>query len=288
LPPPPHRRNSRNISSGRCRHRAGHVPWPPPISRCRLRPTPPARHGAKARRSDTTNHTLLSTIGLFYLDATCSQFRHYHEGVRDETRTVDDCPQRKGTADGESAYGSVRVRDRLALNPQRMPRFVIQEHHARTHRFDFRLERDGTVMSWAVPKGIPAQPGTRRLAVQVNDHDVSFGDFEGVIPEGQYGAGTIQIWDRGSYEVEIWSDKRIAFTLHGQRADGSVASAPVRERQIGGGYSSWQITETNRLCHERNSQRPISSSSITSWTVGASANLGPFDCRRPSGHPPRL
>jgi bifunctional non-homologous end joining protein LigD len=101
-----------------------------------------------------------------------------------------------------------------------MLKFVVQEHYASTHHFDFRLEKDGIFKSWAVPKGIPDQPGTKRLAVQVDDHDISFGDFEGVIPEGQYGAGTIQIWDRGLYEVETWSDNKIAFTLHGKRADG--------------------------------------------------------------------
>jgi len=101
-----------------------------------------------------------------------------------------------------------------------MLKFVVQEHYASTHHFDFRLEKDGIFKSWAVPKGIPDQPGTKRLAVQVDDHEISFGDFEGVIPEGAYGAGTIQIWDRGLYELETWSDNKISFALHGQRAEG--------------------------------------------------------------------
>jgi bifunctional non-homologous end joining protein LigD len=101
-----------------------------------------------------------------------------------------------------------------------MLKFVVQEHYASTHHFDFRLEKGGIFKSWAVPKGIPDKPGTKRLAVQVADHDISFGDFEGVIPEGEYGAGTIQVWDRGSYEIEAWSEQKIAFTLHGQRTDG--------------------------------------------------------------------
>ena len=101
-----------------------------------------------------------------------------------------------------------------------MPRFVIQENHARTHHFDFRLEKDGVFKSWAIPKGLPDQPGVRRLAVQVEDHDLAFGDLEGTIPPGQYGAGTIAIWDRGEFVFHEWLPDRIAFTLHGQKLHG--------------------------------------------------------------------
>jgi bifunctional non-homologous end joining protein LigD len=82
-----------------------------------------------------------------------------------------------------------------------MPAFVIQKHEARTLHYDLRLEKDGVFKSWAVPKGLPEQAGIRRLAVQVEDHSLEFGDFEGEIPAGQYGAGTIEIWDRGSFEL---------------------------------------------------------------------------------------
>lgn len=101
-----------------------------------------------------------------------------------------------------------------------MPKFVVQEHHARTHHFDFRLERGGVYKSWAVPKGIPEEPGVKRLAIQVEDHDLSFGDFEGQLPEGQYGAGHIRIWDKGTYDSKEWTDQRIVFTLDGGQVSG--------------------------------------------------------------------
>ena len=74
--------------------------------------------------------------------------------------------------------------------------------------------------SWAVPKGLPEKPGVKRLAVQVEDHDLEFGQFEGVIEEGEYGAGHIQIWDHGNYDFEEWTTDRITFTLHGSRVVG--------------------------------------------------------------------
>ena len=110
-----------------------------------------------------------------------------------------------------------------------MPRFVIQEHHARTHHFDFRLEKDGVFKSWAVPKGLPDAPGIKRLAVQVEDHALAFGDFEGTIPEGEYGAGEIRIWDRGSYEPEEWTEARIVFVLSGCRIAGRFTMVRFKE-----------------------------------------------------------
>jgi len=101
-----------------------------------------------------------------------------------------------------------------------MKRFVVQEHKARSHHFDFRLEKAGVFKSWAMPKGLPAKPGERRLAVQVEDHPLEWGDFEGEIPAGQPGAGTVRIWDRGWYDLEEWLPDRIGFILHGERVQG--------------------------------------------------------------------
>lgn len=98
--------------------------------------------------------------------------------------------------------------------------FVLHEHFARHHHFDFRLERDGVLVSWAVPKGLPETPGERRLAIAVEDHPLSYGDFEGTIPEGQYGAGEVKIADAGTYEPLEWTDERIEVVLHGRQFSG--------------------------------------------------------------------
>jgi bifunctional non-homologous end joining protein LigD len=102
-------------------------------------------------------------------------------------------------------------------------RFVIQKHRARTLHYDFRLERDGVFKSWAVPKGIPEEIGPRRLAVQVPDHPLDWGSFEGTIPKGEYGAGTVEIWDQGIYELLEWTDEAIVFILRGKRFEGAYS-----------------------------------------------------------------
>jgi len=101
--------------------------------------------------------------------------------------------------------------------------FVVQEHHARRLHYDFRLERLGVLKSWAVPKGLPEKPGDKRLAVETEDHPLEYKEFEGAIPQGQYGAGTVKIWDKGSYRLLVWDDNKIEFILNGGRLEGRYA-----------------------------------------------------------------
>ncbi len=108
-------------------------------------------------------------------------------------------------------------------------RFVIQKHQATRLHYDFRLEMGNVLKSWAVPKEPPTQPGIRRLAVQVEDHELSYIDFEGTIPEGEYGAGTVEIWDKGTYTLKNRDDKIIEFTLDGSRLKGNYALINFKE-----------------------------------------------------------
>src|SRR3974390_297848 len=99
---------------------------------------------------------------------------------------------------------------------EKLPIFVIQEHHARALHWDFRLERDGVLCSWALPKGLPTSTKTNHLAVRVEDHPFDYKDFEGEIPTGEYGAGHVRIWDSGTYEVEKWRANEVMVVLHGE------------------------------------------------------------------------
>jgi len=99
-------------------------------------------------------------------------------------------------------------------------RFVIHKHQARHLHYDFRLEMDGVLKSWAVPKGVPAEPGVRRLAVQVEDHPLDYIDFAGTIPEGEYGAGTVEIWDKGKFQLGKKAVDRLEFSLRGEQLSG--------------------------------------------------------------------
>jgi len=104
--------------------------------------------------------------------------------------------------------------------PAALPRFVVQEHHATALHWDLRLERDGVLVSWAVPKGIPPDPKTNHLAVQTEDHPMEYLSFVGTIPEGNYGAGTMGIWDTGTYEPIKWDDREVKVVFHGNRVSG--------------------------------------------------------------------
>jgi len=112
-----------------------------------------------------------------------------------------------------------------------MNRFVVQEHHATHIHWDFRLEKDGVLKSWAVPKGPPEEKSVKRLAVQVEDHDIDYIDFEGTIPEGEYGAGSVKIWDKGTYVLESETSKRLLFELKGKRLKGKYSFVHLKEKQ---------------------------------------------------------
>jgi len=115
--------------------------------------------------------------------------------------------------------------------------FVIQKHRASSLHYDFRLEHDGVMLSWAVPKGPSLDPSNKRFAMQTEDHPIEYNRFEGVIPEGEYGGGTVMIWDRGTWEPEVEDvDRALAkgdlkFTLHGQKLRGSWVLVRMRDRQ---------------------------------------------------------
>jgi bifunctional non-homologous end joining protein LigD len=103
------------------------------------------------------------------------------------------------------------------------PRFVVQEHSARRLHWDLRLEHEGVAASWAIPNGIPEDPGENRKAVHTEDHPLEYLEFEGEIPAGEYGAGTMKVWDRGTYEPEKWEDGKIVVRFEGERLRGRYA-----------------------------------------------------------------
>jgi bifunctional non-homologous end joining protein LigD len=118
--------------------------------------------------------------------------------------------------------------------------FVIQEHHSHKLHFDLRLERDGVLKSWAVPKGIPEVTGEKHLAVAVEDHPLEYGTFEGDIPKGEYGAGTVSIWDSGTYDTKHWDDEKIEVTLHGKRLHGAYVLVKFKRA----GKNDWLLFRT--------------------------------------------
>jgi bifunctional non-homologous end joining protein LigD len=135
----------------------------------------------------------------------------------------------------------VPVADPVAEGPGH--RFVIQEHHARRLHWDVRLERDGVLASWAVPKGLPTDPDTVRLAVRTEDHPIEYLDFSGEIPAGEYGGGRMTIWDTGTYETEKWNPREVIVRLRGERANGRfVFIRTDRER----GKDNWLLRRSDR------------------------------------------
>jgi bifunctional non-homologous end joining protein LigD len=141
-----------------------------------------------------------------------------YERKRDFGKTAEPAPRKKGTKGRKGA-----------------PRFVVQEHSATRLHWDLRLEHDGVGVSWAVPNGIPRDPAENRKAVHTEDHPLDYFSFEGEIPKGSYGAGTMRIWDHGTYAVEKWRDDEIIFAFDGERLHGRYALFRA------GGPKDWMI-----------------------------------------------
>ncbi len=123
-----------------------------------------------------------------------------------------------------------------------MPIFVIHEHHARHLHFDFRLEMEGVLKSWAVPKGPSAAPAQKRLAIMVDDHPLDYGSFEGVIEEGQYGAGRVVIWDKGDYKLMNGSISKgkLEFFLYGEKLKGAYVLLRLKGKE-----KEWLLIKKN-------------------------------------------
>jgi bifunctional non-homologous end joining protein LigD len=124
------------------------------------------------------------------------------------------------------------------------PIFVVQRHSARRLHYDFRLERDGVLLSWALPRGVPLRASERALAVHVEDHPLDYAGFEGEIPAGEYGGGTVDIWDHGTYElVHERSDGTLTVLLHGGRLEGEWALVPTK---LDGNEKNWLIVRAKK------------------------------------------
>ncbi len=152
-------------------------------------------------------------------------------------------PKRSQNLDEYRAKRDFRATSEPAgeATPQRAaaPRFVVQEHHATRLHWDLRLEHDGVLASWAVPNGIPPDPSENRLAVHTEDHPLQYLDFEGEIPAGEYGAGTMRIWDRGTFEVHKWVENKVEISFHGERLSGRYGLFPIGRDEKS--ESDWMI-----------------------------------------------
>lgn len=140
--------------------------------------------------------------------------------------------------------------------------FVVQKHAARALHYDFRLEHEGVLLSWAVPKGPSLDPGVKRLAMQTEDHPVEYGDFEGVIPHGEYGGGTVIVWDRGTWEPEgdaraMYEKGHLNFKLHGEKLKGSYHLVRTGGRKTKDGRHAWLLIKSRDAAAEPGSDARV-------------------------------
>ncbi len=119
--------------------------------------------------------------------------------------------------------------------------FVVQRHDSRRLHYDLRLERDGVLKSWAVPKGVPLAMGVKRMAVKTEDHPLVYAGFEGTIPKGEYGAGSVEIWDTGALEINKWGDDEIVFTPHGEKINGPYVLIKMKSSARFPGENNWLL-----------------------------------------------
>ena len=142
---------------------------------------------------------------------TMSKLKKYHD-KRDFSKTPEPAEKQRGKIAGHLS-------------------FVIQRHQARNLHYDLRLERDGVLKSWAIPKQPPTEAGVRRLAVETEDHPLDYQDFEGSIPEGNYGAGKVEIWDKGSYLPVEWKKDLIVFEVKAQKLRGFFCLVKLKPKE---------------------------------------------------------
>ena len=210
--------------------------------------------------------------------------------------------QEQGQADQLSSYRAKRDFERDAEPAgERRPRaggarFVVQEHHATRLHWDLRLEHDGVLASWAIPNGIPPDPADNRLAVRTEDHPLEYLEFHGEIPKGQYGAGTMTIWDRGTYEVHKW--ERAARSRSPSTASGCTgATGCSRSGAAGRAANDWMIHRMDPPGGLRTASR-CPSGSCRCWPAagelpaasasGRSRSSGTACARSPTSQPGRL
>ncbi len=219
-------------------------------------------HGADERHRASDVRTATEVAFRLALGAVSSSpMKSHHAGCPDGTLRASSwrmAPTRRSEKSLLATYRAKRHFDSTAepagskrIRPRGHSRFVIQKHDASHLHYDFRLEADGVLKSWAVPKGPTLNPKERRLAMQVEDHPLDYFDFEGAIPEGNYGAGEVIVWDWGTYEVEDGEDParaieggRITIHLHGQKLHGQFTLVKMKGRG-GKRDNAWLLLKSN-------------------------------------------